>query len=118
MIASRNGHIVNLSSIHGIHASANASAYCASKYAVTGLAEALSKELWKDGIKVSAICPGGVLTPFSGISPEKKNQEFMEPIEDAKVLLSVVTAPEKALIIQVVVTPKTRPFILQEIVSV
>jgi len=43
MIASTNGHIVNLSSIHGIHASTNASAYCASKYAVTGLTEALSQ---------------------------------------------------------------------------
>jgi len=42
----------------------------------------------------------------------------MKPIEVAKALLSVVTAPEKALITQVVVAVKTRPFIVQEIVSV
>jgi 3-oxoacyl-[acyl-carrier protein] reductase len=115
MIASKNGHIVNISSTHGIHTSANASAYCATKFALSGLTEALAKELWRYGIKVSAICPGGVLTPFLGIRPEEKNQEFLEPEEVARVVLDVVTAPGKALVTQVVVTPKTRPFAVQEI---
>ena len=116
MIARQMGHIVNISSIHGIHTSANASAYCATKFAVTGLTEALSKELWKDGIKVSAVCPGGVLTPFLGIAPEQKNQEYLEPEEVARVVLDVVTAPGKALIMNVVIAPKTKPFIVQEII--
>lgn len=116
MIARQMGHIVNISSIHGIHTSGNASAYCATKFAVTGLTEALSKELWRDGIKVSVVCPGGVLTPFLGIAPEQKNQEFLEPEEVARVVLDVVTAPGKALIMKVVIAPKTRPFIVQEII--
>ena len=115
MRARQAGHIVNISSIHGTQTSANASAYCATKFAVTGLTEALSKELWKDGIKVSAVCPGGVLTPFLGIPPEQKNQEFLEPGEVAKVILDVVTAPGKALIMKVVIAPRTRPFFVQEI---
>jgi 3-oxoacyl-[acyl-carrier protein] reductase len=73
MASVKKAHIINISSIHGIHTSANTSAYCATKFAVTELTEALSKELWKDGIKVSMICPGGVLTPFLGIPPEEKN---------------------------------------------
>lgn len=115
MIAAKNGHIVNISSIHGINTSANASAYCATKFAITGFTEALAKELWKDGIKVSTVCPGGVLTPFLGIAPEEKNQEFLEPEEVAQTVLDVVTAPGKALIMKVVIAPKTRPFIIQEI---
>lgn len=115
MVAAKSGHIVNISSIHGIHTSANASAYCATKFAVTGLSEALAKELWKDGIKVSAVCPGGVLTPFLGVPPEEKNQDFLEPGEVAQVVLDVVTAPGKALMMKVVVAPRTRPFIIQEI---
>jgi 3-oxoacyl-[acyl-carrier protein] reductase len=115
MIKVRKGHLLNISSIHGIHTSANASAYCATKFAVTGLTEALSKELWKHGIKVSVLCPGGVLTPFSGIPPEMKNQEFLEPKEVARVALDIVTSPGKALITRVVLTPKTRPFFVQEI---
>jgi short-subunit dehydrogenase len=115
MIAAESGHIVNISSIHGIHTSANASAYCATKFAVTALTEVLAKELWKDGIKVSTVCPGGVLTPFLGVPPGEKNQEFLEPEEVAQVVLDVVTVSGKALIMKVVVAPKTRPFIIQEI---
>lgn len=115
MITSKSGHIVNFSSIHGIQTSANASAYCAAKYAVTGLTEALAIELWKYGIKVSAVCPGGVLTPFMGIPTEKKPQEFLRPEEVAEVLLDVITAPGKAFIKQIVVVPKDRPFTVQEV---
>jgi len=115
MVSAQNGHIVNISSIHGIQTSGNASAYCATKFAVTGFSEALSKELWKDGIRVSTICPGGVLTPFMGSAPEEKNREFLEPEEVAEVVAGVVTAPGKALVTQVVVVPKTRPFMVQEI---
>jgi NADP-dependent 3-hydroxy acid dehydrogenase YdfG len=57
-----------------------------------------------------------VLTPFLGIAPEQKNQEYLEPEEVARVVLDVVTAPGKALIMKVVIAPKTRPFIVQEII--
>jgi len=114
MIAVKKGHIINISSRLGIHTSANASAYCATKFAITGLTEALSKELWKDGIKISIVYSGGVLTPFRGVPPEEKNKEFLEPEEVAKVILDIVTAPGKALLMSVVIAPKTMPFIKHE----
>jgi 3-oxoacyl-[acyl-carrier protein] reductase len=115
MINAKDGHIVNVSSTLGIYSASNAAAYCATKFAIKGLSEALSKELWKDGIKVSTICPGGVLTPFLGISPHDKNQDFLEPDEVANVILDVVSASGKALIQQVIITPKKRPFMVQEV---
>lgn len=115
MMAARDGHIVNISSTLGVDPASNATAYCTTKFAVRGFSEALSKELWKDGIKVSTICPGGVLTSFLGTSPHEKNQEYLEPEEVAKVILDVVTAPGKALVQQVIITPKTRPFMVQEV---
>ncbi len=115
MIAARDGHIVNISSTLGIHPASNATTYCATKFAVSGFSEALSKELWKEGIRVSTLCPGGVLTRFLGTSPYEENQEFLEPEEVAKVILDVVTAPGNPLVQQVIITPKTRPFMVQEI---
>jgi 3-oxoacyl-[acyl-carrier protein] reductase len=109
MISKKRGHIVNISSQHGLRTSANATAYCASKFAVTGLTDSLSTELHKYGIKVSLVCPGGVLTPFLDTPPEQKPQTFMDPEEIAFVLLSVVTTPGKALIKQVFVVPRDRP---------
>jgi NAD(P)-dependent dehydrogenase (short-subunit alcohol dehydrogenase family) len=49
--------IVNLSSLAGKRGSANNSAYCAAKFAVNGMTQALAKELGPRGIRVNAVCP-------------------------------------------------------------
>ncbi len=51
------GCIVNVSSLAGKRGSANNSAYCAAKFAVNGLTQALAKELGPRGIRVNAVCP-------------------------------------------------------------
>lgn len=56
------GSIVNLSSLAGKRGSANNSAYCAAKFAVNGLTQALAKELGPRGIRVNAVCPVYVRT--------------------------------------------------------
>lgn len=54
------GHIVNTASTGGLMAPGGIAAYCASKYAVVGLSEAMRAELAPVGIGVSVLCPGGV----------------------------------------------------------
>jgi NAD(P)-dependent dehydrogenase (short-subunit alcohol dehydrogenase family) len=54
----RPASVVNTASQLGLMPSANTAPYCASKYGVVGLSEALNAELSKQGIHVSAICPG------------------------------------------------------------
>ena len=56
----RGGHIVNVSSIGGLAALGTAGVYCASKFAVTGLSEALRGDMAPHGIGVSVYCPGPV----------------------------------------------------------
>ena len=51
------GSIVNVSSLAGKRGSANNSLYCAAKFAVNGLTQALAKELGPRGIRVNAVCP-------------------------------------------------------------
>ena len=51
------GCIINISSIAGKRGSANNSVYCASKFGVNGITQALAKELGARGIRVNAICP-------------------------------------------------------------
>jgi NAD(P)-dependent dehydrogenase (short-subunit alcohol dehydrogenase family) len=50
--------VVNTASQAGLTPAAELAPYCASKYGVVGLSEALNAELSKRGIHVSAICPG------------------------------------------------------------
>jgi NAD(P)-dependent dehydrogenase (short-subunit alcohol dehydrogenase family) len=55
-------HVVCMSSIFGVVAPPGQAAYCASKFAVRGFAEALRHELEGTGVAVSTVHPGGVRT--------------------------------------------------------
>ena len=57
------GAIVNVSSLAGKRGSANNAAYCAAKFGMNGLTQALGKELGECGIRVNAVCPVYVVTP-------------------------------------------------------
>ncbi|HTT40845.1 MAG TPA: oxidoreductase [Burkholderiales bacterium] len=62
------GHIINISSVGGLIGGPAAGYYNATKFAVEGLSEALSKELEPLGIRVTAIEPGPFRTDFAGRS--------------------------------------------------
>ena len=63
-VMQRSGHVFNLSSIAGLIGTAGGSLYCASKHAVEGFSEALSKEVSTFDIKVTLIEPGYFRTDF------------------------------------------------------
>jgi NADP-dependent 3-hydroxy acid dehydrogenase YdfG len=65
MIAQHSGTILMISSMAGLYGFAGEAVYCATKFAQVGFAQALDKELRPHGIKVGAICPGGVKTEFA-----------------------------------------------------
>lgn len=63
-LAKRGGNIVNLSSDSGSMGAGQTAVYCASKGGVNLLTKALSQELYAQGIRVNAVCPGDVETPM------------------------------------------------------
>ena len=56
------GAIIHVASLAGKRGSANNSAYCAAKFGVVGLTQALAKELGPRGVRVNAVCPVYVAT--------------------------------------------------------
>jgi len=64
VIASGDGHIVNISSVFGLIALPGQSAYNAAKFAVRGFTEALRQEMLvaKHPVKVTCVHPGGIKT--------------------------------------------------------
>ncbi len=70
MRANGGGSIINVASIFGVTGSEGYIAYTASKAAIIAMTKTAALELAADGIRVNAICPGGVSTPMNANEPE------------------------------------------------
>jgi uncharacterized protein len=64
MLARRDGSIVNVASIAGIMGYARMGGYCATKFAMIGMTEALRDEVLGRGVRVALVCPGTTETEF------------------------------------------------------
>ena len=68
------GMIVNISSVAGKKGWANASAYCASKFGLTGFTQALADEGKEHGIRAIVLYPGAMATNWGAFSPEERQE--------------------------------------------
>jgi 2-keto-3-deoxy-L-fuconate dehydrogenase len=75
MLERRSGSIVNIASIAGLVAVKDRLAYTVTKHAVVGLTRAMALDHARDGIRVNAICPGRVATPWV----EARLKEYPDP---------------------------------------
>ncbi|OBH79599.1 SDR family NAD(P)-dependent oxidoreductase [Mycobacterium scrofulaceum] len=67
LIASGDGHLINISSALGLFAAPGQAAYVSAKFAVRGFTEALRQEMVRAGhpVRVTTVHPGGVKTGFA-----------------------------------------------------
>ncbi|MGB8434208.1 MAG: 3-hydroxybutyrate dehydrogenase [Burkholderiales bacterium] len=87
------GRIINIASTHGLVASAEKSAYVASKHGILGFTKAVALETATTGVTCNAICPGWVLTPLVQKQiDDLAAREKLSP-EDAKVKLLAEKQP-------------------------
>jgi NADP-dependent 3-hydroxy acid dehydrogenase YdfG len=67
MIRNEQGHIINIGSTAAKYVYEKGNVYCASKFAVDALSQAMRIDLLKHNIKVTAIHPGAAETEFSNV---------------------------------------------------
>jgi 3-oxoacyl-[acyl-carrier protein] reductase len=99
--------IVNIASLAGRNGFEGGTAYCASKHAVLGFSKALMLEVRKRGLRVIAICPGSVATPFMD------KQDRMRPNRDriltasdvAQAVVGALTLADRAMMSEMDIRP-------------
>jgi NADP-dependent 3-hydroxy acid dehydrogenase YdfG len=97
LIASGDGHVINVSSVFGLFAVPGQAAYNAAKFAVRGFTEALRQEMLVAGhpVKVTTVHPGGIKTNIV------RNMTTVGDVDHAKLTKTfdkklANTSPEKA----------------------
>jgi NAD(P)-dependent dehydrogenase (short-subunit alcohol dehydrogenase family) len=102
----RRGHIVNVASTASKRAWPNASAYHTTKWGLLGFSHAMHAELRPHGIKVSAVLPGGMKTPFLlDRFPDIDPDNLQDPANVAQAVRFLLTMPDETVIPEVMVLP-------------
>ncbi|MCZ1268768.1 SDR family oxidoreductase [Paenibacillus tundrae] len=89
------GHVINTASTTAIRAEHSLAAYTASKHGVAGLTKAAALEYVRKGIRVNAICPGGVATPLTAAVPQMLQDNEYMPEEFPNMRIGRFAEPEE-----------------------
>jgi len=92
------GRIINISSVHGLVASAHKSAYVAAKHGVVGFSKSVALETAGSGVTCNCINPGWVRTPLVEKQIEAKAKEKNISIEKAAEELLAEKQPSKQFV--------------------
>jgi NADP-dependent 3-hydroxy acid dehydrogenase YdfG len=113
LIASGDGHVINVSSVFGLFAVPGQAAYNAAKFAVRGFTEALRQEMVLAGhpVGVTTVHPGGIKT---AIARNASAADGLDPEELAKLFDKRLarTSPERAAQIILDAVRKNKPRVL------
>lgn len=101
MKARKSGCIINISSVAGRCGWPNATAYCASKFALTGFTQALNGEGKAHNIRRSVVYPGGMDTAWH----QERPPEFLNREDVGRFLLHMATQDPRFVVNEAVVTP-------------
>src|SRR5919198_515544 len=108
------GTVVNVSSVAGKRGWANAAAYCASKFALSGLTQALAAEGREHGIRVCVLFPGAMATHWGVWSDAERERqgaasapprEVLPPADVTALIVWLAAAPPGPVPNEAIVTP-------------
>jgi len=102
MVPAGRGAIINISSVVGFKGYPRQAAYTATKHAVMGLTKSLAVEAQANGIRVSAVLPGGVDTDLvRQARPDLDPAILLQPEDVAQTVLFLLSLSDRAAVDQV-----------------
>lgn len=102
--ASGRGAIVNIASVNAHKGYSLQSAYSASKHALAGFTKSLASEVYRDGVRVHLISPGGVFTDMVRIArPDLTGEDMILPEDIAEIAAFLLLHRTNAVIDEIAV---------------
>lgn len=107
MRAAKRGDIINVASLSGKRGFPGGTAYAASKHAMLGFSESLMLEVRKEGIRVTALCPGSVDTKMIHAQTlfERDPDKILKPEDVAQTVLALLRLPRRATVSELEIRP-------------
>ncbi len=111
----RDGLVINICSVAGKRASMlGGVAYCASKFAMAALGNAVALEEGRNGIRVTSIHPGEVDTPILEGRPKpvtaEQRAKMLQPEDIAAAALMIACLPPRAHVAEIIVKPTSQDY--------
>lgn len=106
MLAQGSGQIINVLSIAAKVAFEASAAYCAAKAGALALTKVLASEVRQQNIRVTAVLPGSVHTPFwDGVPEHPDFEQMLKPEHVAETIVSVCGQPSGMVTEEIIVMP-------------
>ena len=105
------GHLVFMGSEAALTGTAQGSLYCAAKFALRGLAQALRAECARAGVRVTLVNPGMVQSPFfdeSDFRPGPDPDNYILPEDIAEVIVQALTARDGTVLDEINLSPQKK----------
>ena len=105
------GHLVFMGSEAALTGTAQGSLYCATKFALRGLAQALRAECARAGVRVTLVNPGMVQSPFFDeldFRPGPEPDNYLLPEDIAEVIVQALTAREGTVLDEINLSPQKK----------
>lgn len=118
MLERKRGHVVVMSSIAGVVTTPGGGAYCGSKAAASAITDALRMEVGSQGVAVTAIEPGVVISEFQEVAEYTpdivanmlKGATPLYPPDVARAVVFACEQPENANIGELIIRPRGQAY--------
>lgn len=111
----KSGLIINIVSVAGLRTQMLSGVpYSASKFAQSAIGTFANLEALPDGVRVTNIYPGDTNTPLLDRRPEpppaERRAQMLQPEDVASMVVAVAKLPARAVVPELVITPRYAPF--------
>ncbi|NUL19606.1 SDR family NAD(P)-dependent oxidoreductase [Agrobacterium tumefaciens] len=102
LVKSGKGRVINVASLAGRRVGSNVG-YAMTKFAVVALTHGIRQELWDNGVRATALCPGYIATDMTTGETEVSREDMTQPDDLAEMVETLLRLPNNLSVAELLV---------------